>query len=141
MERASEPAQNLRLQDLIEKRKKELRLGWDDLVERSRSSGYTISTNRWHHWAQTEWTKTPNPEVVRSMAAALELSTDVVYEAAGISVNLYTQVVPIDSKMRVMVAAFNDITSADQDLVIDMIRAVANNRRATQDADDAERKL
>lgn len=148
MEPTPEDLRDLRLQDLILKRKRELRLSWDELAERSTASGYTISVNRWHYWAQTEWINTsgrgamPNPDVIRSIAAAIELPTDTVYEAAGVSAQLYTRTVQVDPKMRIMVAAFNDVPPADHDMVIDMVRTIARARRAAetgdaQDTDDA----
>jgi transcriptional regulator with XRE-family HTH domain len=112
-----------RLQDLIRRRMKELRLTQQDLVERSRAAGYEISRPMWHKWTNTEWKNGPLSDPVRGIAAALEVSTQEVHDASGISTHLRTHRTDIDPDTHAMVVMFQERSPEERAALADMLRS------------------
>jgi hypothetical protein len=112
-----------RLQDLIRRRMKELRLTQQDLVERSRAAGYEISRPMWHKWTNTEWKNGPLSDPVRGIAAALEVSTQEVHDASGISTHLRTHRTDIDPDTHAMVVMFQERSPEERAALAEMLRS------------------
>ncbi len=112
-----------RLQDLIRRRMRELRLTQQDLVDRSRAAGYEISRPMWHKWTNTEWKNGPLSDPVRGIAAALEVSTQEVHDASGISTNLRTQRTDIDADTNAVLVMFQERSAAERAALAEMLRS------------------
>lgn len=112
-----------RLQDLIRRRMRELRLTQQDLVDRSRAAGYEISRPMWHKWTNTEWKNGPLSDPVRGIAAALEVSTQEVHDASGISTNLRTQRTDIDADTKAVLVMFQERSAAERAALAEMLRS------------------
>jgi transcriptional regulator with XRE-family HTH domain len=122
-DRADPRGSGERLQDLIRRRMKELRLTQQDLVERSRAAGYEISRPMWHKWTNTEWKNGPLSDPVRGIAAALEVSTEEVHDASGISTHLRTHRTNIDPDTHAMVVMFQERSPEERAALADMLRS------------------
>ncbi|MGI5128435.1 hypothetical protein ACQEVB_16610 [Pseudonocardia sp. CA-107938] len=112
-----------RLQDLIRRRMKELRLTQQDLVDRSRAAGYEISRPMWHKWTNTEWKNGPLSDPVRGIAAALEVSTQEVHDASGISTHLRTQRTDVDPDTHAVLVMFSERSPEERAALADMLRS------------------
>ena len=112
-----------RLQDLIRRRMKDLRLTQQDLVDRSRAAGYEISRPMWHKWTNTEWKNGPLSDPVRGIAAALEVSTQEVHDASGISTNLRAQRTDIDADTHAVLVMFQERTDEERAALAEMLRS------------------
>lgn len=128
-----------RLQDLIRRRMKELRLTQQDLVDRSRAAGFEISRPMWHKWTNTEWKNGPLSDPVRGIAAALEVSTQEVHDASGISTNLRTQRTDIDPDTHAVMVMFQERSAEQRAALAEMLRsairlAESSTNRRSRDA-------
>ena len=133
-----QPERNdLRLQDLIAIRKRDLRLDWAELATLATASGFPISEKRWYFWASDGWTNPPKVDVIRGMAAVLQVAETTVWEAAGVSAKVYTRTRHLGSNAEIMAAAFAQVPVDDQAMVIDMVQAAINARRPMGATDDA----
>jgi hypothetical protein len=102
---------------------RELRLTQQDLVDRSRAAGYEISRPMWHKWTNTEWKNGPLSDPVRGIAAALEVSTQEVHDASGISTNLRTQRTDIDADTKAVLVMFQERSAAERAALAEMLRS------------------
>lgn len=128
-----------RLQDLIRRRMRELRLTQQDLVDRSRAAGHEISRPMWHKWTNTEWKNGPLSDPVRGIAAALEVSTQEVHDASGISTNLRTQRTDVDADTHAVLVMFQQRSDEERAALAEMLRSairLADSSPARR-ADDA----
>lgn len=94
----------MRLQDLIRKRKRELRRTWEQMQRKAEQAGYPISSSMLHHWAGNEWTNVPPTLALRALAAALDLDVDEVLDAAEESADLRVREVEVPRGVRGLIA-------------------------------------
>ncbi|SHK20729.1 hypothetical protein SAMN05443637_103381 [Pseudonocardia thermophila] len=102
---------------------KELRLTQQDLVERSRRAGHEISRPMWHKWTNTEWKNGPGADPIRGIAAALEVSTQEVHDAAGVSMNLRPQHTDLDPDTHAVIVMFQERTPEERAALVEMLRS------------------
>lgn len=112
---------------LILRRKDELEMTWQELADKGGFSSHTILYALAH---KAEHRQVPRPETLKRLAKAIDVPLDIVKataaEAAGYTVQDIT--VPLESaqRIRVVVQAMGKISQADQDKLVKLAEAFAN---------------
>lgn len=126
------------LSRLILSRKDELGLTWDEIAARG---GFTSHTIVYALATKKEHKQTPRLETLQRLAKALDVPLDVVkvaaIQAAGFEFGEVPTTLRAAEKLRILAAYFDELTDRDQEKLVRLARAFAEEARETDNGGDA----
>lgn len=118
--------EDVNLQELIARRKAELRRGFAQMEKVATAAGHPISRSMLHTFATRPLLNIPTTASLHAIAAALDVEPREVLEAAARSIGMTPTVVELNRTSRAMLTLLADRSPAEIDALATALRAITN---------------